>query len=1163
MTRSWNAGQKKALETTGKNVLVSAAAGSGKTSVLTESVIRHVRDEACDLRSMLVVTFSTAAAAEMKQRIFDELHHSAAEYGVRCLRQAELIHEADICTIHSLCSKIIRENFEQAGASPNFYTLSAGESELLQQEALNEVFEEQYESGNNSFLGLFRRYCGRDDITLKSFILKLHGFFTSLVDWKDWYEKTVKAQDTKGFIKSLQWESDLQNIAVLEDALSTGQYILSLLKNRGFTEMACVAEEDIQNISLLIKTYEKNGREAFFHTLDEKEAFGKATYKNMDPDFKDFIETLRNDMKKQVKSVAQDEYGLDFIEIVSREIAYTLPDAEEIIRLYQLFLDRYEEMKQDKNALDFSDLEHKALAALSEPAVCQKYKDKYSYVYVDEYQDTNPVQEEILCRISQPRNRFMVGDLKQSIYRFRQADPYIFRSKAKAYCEDKVLGELVPMNENFRSFTEIIDFVNYIMRRLMSEGLGDLVYNCEEELSAGKKMKGGSISLLLGIKKEEEEEDEETEDAVLELTQTEFEAHMIAREILERMNKTIYDDKLCRERPCEYGDFAVLLREIKTTGKVIKAILDACGIPSFVETDAALLDYPEVEVFIDLLRILDNFRQDIPLLGVMRSGFGGFNAAELADIRIYNNDDRPFFEAVKAYAAEKGDILSEKLNAFINKLQRLKTMAKGMRLEEFLLIAEKETGFLEKLNALENGEGKSASLASLLENAGQAGQSASESLNMFIRFVDDMQRNGRISDIVKSSGGENTVKILSIHKSKGLEFPVVFMPRLNKRFNLRECGEDMLAGKDTGIALKYVDEKTLLRKDTFLKKMTKQKMMQAALSEELRILYVGFTRAKQHLILSGSSGKLQNGLKKWLKPQTLFSLLKTRSYLDWLMPLLLRMEGAECLYSEAGLQSITSGCFTELPLCIKVCSVIPPLYTAGMQKRRILEAYFENLPEPAKELSYQYPFSANLFVPSKRSVTQIKNEAQMFFNSQMDEDDEQSLMDEQARKNAAQRGTITHFVMRHLPFKPDLDIESFIERLQNRLLLSVDEAKEVNRAWIYAFLNHDIVNRIAKSPTVLRELPFCMAIDAQDLGHNNSTEKVIVQGVIDLCFLENGKWVILDYKSDRVDQNTAHKAARKYEKQLDLYEHALRRITGTPVNEKYIYFFQEGLHLLT
>lgn len=1162
MTRSWNEGQKKALETAGKNILVSAAAGSGKTSVLTESVIRHVRDEACDLREMLVVTFSTAAAAEMKQRIFDEMHRSAAEYGVRCLRQAELIHEADICTIHSLCSKIIRENFEQAGISPNFYTLSAGEAELFSQEALSEVFEEQYENGD-SILRLFRRYCGRNDITLQSYVRKLHDFFTSLVDWKDWYEKTIKVQKTEGFIKALQRESDLQNMAALEDALSFGQYILSLLKNTGFTEMALVAEGDIQSISHLINSYEKNGREAFFHTFDEKGMFGKAIYKNMEPDFKDFIESLRNEMKKQVKSVAQDEYGLNFNKMVSREIEHTLPDVEEIIQLYQLFFDRYEEIKKDKNALDFSDLEHKALAALSDLSVCQKYSSKYSYIYIDEYQDTNPVQEEILYRISRPHNRFMVGDLKQSIYRFRQADPYIFKDKAKTYCEDKALGELVPMNENFRSFTEIINFVNYTMHSLMSEGLGGLVYSRDEELSAGKKMSGGSISLLLGIKKEEEEEGEETEDAVLELTQTEFEAHIIAQEILERMNKTVYDDKLCRERPCEFGDFAILLREIKTTGKVIKAILNAHGIPAFVETDATLSDYPEVEAFIDLLRILDNFRQDIPLLGVMRSGFGGFDAAELADIRIFKNDDRPFFEAVKAYALKKNDVLSEKLNAFLNKLQRLKTMARGMRLNEFLLIAEKETGFLEKLNALENGEGKSASLASLLENAGKAGQSASESLNMFIRFVDDMQRTGRISDMVKSRGGENTVKILTIHKSKGLEFPVVFMPRLNKRFNLSECAEDMLIEKENGIALKYVNEKTLLRKDTLLKRLTKQKIMQAALSEELRILYVGFTRAKQHLILSASTGKLQNGLKKWLKPQTFYSLLKTRSYLDWLMPLLLQMEGAQDLYKGTGLQSFSSEKYTEEKLCVKICSGVPALQTTGTQKARLLEAYFENLSEPAKELSYRYPFETDLAVPAKRSVTQIKKDAQTFVYTQTPANDEQSIIDEQARRTAAQRGTITHFVMRHLPFQPDINIETFLDGLQNRLLLSGEEAKEVNRTWIYTFLNHDIVNRIVKSPTILRELPFCMAVDAKDLGYDGSFEKVIVQGVIDLCFMENGKWVIVDYKSDRVDANTAPEAAKKYQKQLELYGHALQNITGIPATEKYIYFFQEGLHLLT
>jgi ATP-dependent helicase/nuclease subunit A len=1155
--KAWNEGQRQALDASGLNVLVSAAAGSGKTAVLTERVLSHVRDGECDLRDILVVTFSSAAAAEMKERIYDRLVNTAATHGSRCIRQSELIGEADICTIHSLCARIIRENFEQAGIAPGYYTLPAGEAELIREEACREVFDELYENGDESFLGLVRRYCGRSDLALRDMVLKLHNFITSQVDGRQWMENMLSMQETSAYLAELSARYDGQNLLALKESLDTGVALQVALQKRGYDRMAAAVAEDCYRIREIKIVYEEKGREAFLEFAMGASIFSRASFAGMDKGFADFIRDAREEMKNLVKDILKDDYLSGFESKTALEIAHTAPDAKELLRLYGMFAQRFSEMKKERNALDFNDLEHKALSALADAEVCKKYTGKYRHIYVDEYQDTNPVQEEIIRRLSRADNRFMVGDLKQSIYRFRQADPMIFRDKARLYAMDDTQGSLIRMNENFRSFKEIIDFVNYIMGSLMSESLGDIDYRGGESLSCGKKMEGGGISMLLSCLPGGEEEGEDIGGDARELDEAEFEAHTIAQEIKRLFLQPVYDDRQGGYRNAGYGDFAILLREVKKTGKVFKAALQAHGIPAFVETDAALSDYPEVEAFIHLLKIIDNFRQDIPLLTVMRSGFGSFSPEELADIRIFKNDDQPFYAAVRAYAEQKDDALAYKLQSFIQKIQRLKRMSKGMRMSEFLLTAEKETGFGEKLSALINGEGKYASLTSLLENAGQAGQSASESLHLFIRYIDEMQRLDRLSEMIKPQGGRDTVKILSIHKSKGLEFPVVIMPRLNKRFNMRDQKEDLLICRDLGPALPYIDEEKFIKREPLLKRQAKNNTKRETLSEELRILYVGLTRAKQRLVLSGSVPDISKSMLKWLKPRTQSTLLRRGSYLDWLMPFVLELKSAQPLYDKAN-PGFDARTWDEPSVEIKIVSCVDEVNIENGARQQMVDEYFNSIDTaPLDALSYSYPFAGDLFVPSKRSVTQIKkDDTEDFVLLPAVEDTPE---EESPRINAAKRGTVTHYAMRYLALSRGLEIDGALSGLVERKLLSDEEAEEVNRDWIRAFCESDIAARLNKAEKIFREMPFCLSVPAANLGFEGSGESVVVQGVIDLFFMEQGAWVILDYKTDRVNAKTAPDAAKKYQKQLDLYEQALVQITNIPVKEKLVYFFRGGL----
>ncbi len=1141
--RAWNRAQSEALEADNNNVLISAAAGSGKTSVLTERVIRRIKDDSTDISNMLIVTFTTMAAEEMKERIFAALYEAAVKHGSRLARQAEMLNDADICTIHSFCSRVIKENFEQAGVPPVFYTLSQGEADILRNEAMEELFEELYENEDTGFLSMVRRYCGRNDEVLKKFLFKIHNYFESLPDWEGWFTDKIKLQEA---FAELGKDYDNFNIEALGEAADIFNYSADILKKEGFFETAQADESAALYVSNLKRIYEEKGRKAF---LESAGGFERANYKGLDEDLADFIKILRQEARDIVKDIESDEYINNFEEKLKEEFEHVYPDMQELKRLYGLFSGRYSEIKKDKNSLDFNDLEHMAYRALLCEEVRQKYRNKYRYVFVDEYQDTSPIQEEILNLVSGADNRFMVGDLKQSIYRFRQADPMIFKNRAKDYGAGAREGVLIRMHDNYRSHAEIVSFVNYIMGNLMCEELGDIKYSGEEELWAASLKSGGSVSFIVAQSKNGEEDGE---DEVKELIDAEFEAHIIAGEILKRMQRPVFDDKLKCGRDMQYGDIAILLREIKNTGRIIKRVLQAYGIPSFVESDALLSDYPEVGAFIDLLKITDNFRQDIPLIAVMRSSYGGFGDAELADIRI-NKPDGPFYQAFKAYSLEKGDGLSEKLRAFLEKIERFRLISQSMRLQEFLLIVERETGFGERLNALKGGKSKYSSLVSILENSGQAASGASESLNSFLRYIEDMQATGRLSDFLKPEGGKNTVKILSIHKSKGLEFGVVFLPRLSKQFNMNECRDNIVICRDIGPALKYVDEKNLIKKDTHIKRLAAGNIKRAALSEELRVLYVGLTRAKEDLYLIGSVKELKKNVRKWLKPASVYSLLKKNSCMDWLMPFMLKLESARVIRGN----NRFSGELSVLPVDIRIIDSLPAVSNANKDAKGFLREYINSLNDNVlDELSFIYPYGNDLQVVSKQTVTKIKQkDAETFIRASIEED---TYTAGGEYIDAAKKGTVTHFVMRHIGFEEDTDIDLAIADLIKRELITKEESKIIDIKQIKSFLKSGLAKRVRASKTMLKEAPFCLKMKARELGYEGSEENVVVQGVIDLCFIEEGRWVLVDYKTDNVDEKTADIAARGYKRQLELYKRALEKITGIGVSRTYIYFFKYG-----
>ncbi len=1253
METKWTDEQLLAIETRGKNLLVAAAAGSGKTAVLVERIIKIITDDnnPVDIDKLLVVTFTNAAASEMRERIGDAISKKLEEMpdSKMLQRQLALLNKSNITTIHSFCLDIIKNNFHLIDLDPGFRIGDETECTLIKQDVLIELFEDKYDKEDEDFLNLIEAYCtNRDDERLKEIVLKLYNFSMSGPWPSVWLRE--KAQEFN--INSLDELEKASWYKVLKESLYLD---LNNAKN-GLDEAIKICEEDSDLAPYLLNLKpELNGIENAINSLnlnleqiykaikDIEFAYRIKTVKKGlgDELDKKKVKSLRDDVKKKINQIKGGVFSVSLDETLNG-IKNMYPIIKSLTELVIEFSDRYVKKKMERVILDFNDLEHLCLKILTcndengevyASSVAQKFREKFEEVLVDEYQDSNNVQETIISMVSRKDldnpNVFMVGDVKQSIYRFRQAKPELFLEKYNSYSEeDNKKNRKIMLYKNFRSREEVIKGVNFIFKSLMSKTVGELDYTDKEALNLGasydeinkdnvyfqdnefidldKIEVSGALELHIldkssdfeDEKNEINDEDDKENDNEEDLSAVAIEARIIAKRIKELINPSdgkcfmVFDKNLNRYRKITYKDIVILLRSTKNWADTIVEELSFGGIPVYADINTGYFQTIEIRTIMSLLHIIDNPIQDIYTIASMRSPIFAFTSEELADIRILNRDNY-FYLNVKDIAEDVYDerinkSLKDKCVYFIEKIGSWREKSLYMPIDEFLWYLYSDTSYYGYVGAMVNGIQRQANLRILFQRAKQYEQTSFKGLFNFINFINKLRKSSGDLGTAKILGeNEDVVRIMSIHKSKGLEFPVVFLSGCGKQFNLRDINDSLLFHEELGIGADCTDIKKRIRYTTLQKYAIKKKFELETLSEEMRILYVALTRAKEKLIITGSSYNLQKDIDACYKAGVKgfnkvipSELLKQKSYLKWIMTALIKHKDGDILRQGKNEFVEISDDLSSWKINFhKKSDFGTENVEDSIEKKNIsiLSLNYSNFEvdeEIRKRLEFRYKYRDVCSVPSNISVSDIKKaeeeifepQAENLFSEEKNRKKPRFIMEEKGLSKA-EKGTAMHFVMQKLDLnKVNLlnEIKEQIKNMFEKGLITKDEEESINIFKIQKFFKSNLGQRLLKAykenKQVFRELPFITEIpvkriekDLIDKIFNN--EKLRLQGIIDCFFEEDDGIVLLDYKTDYVENGKEKEILDKYRVQIDLYTETLERVIGKKVKERYLYLF--------
>ncbi|SEO16750.1 helicase-exonuclease AddAB subunit AddA [Paenibacillus sp. OK076] len=1423
----WSDDQWSAISQSGEDILVAAAAGSGKTAVLVERIIRKIADPSrgFSVDRLLVATFTKAAAAEMKQRIREALERALEEQPAEehLRKQLSLLGRASITTLHSFCMEVIRRYYQQIPLNPAFRILNENEAEIMRQELLEQLFEEKYgeEDEGSTFRELVDWFSGeRNDDAMHRLVQRLYDFSRSH-SWPDhWLAEMASAFQVES-VEALghsAWVQSILRDAALALSGAAGllrQGISISMQPEGPKPYADTLKEDLAMVEELLSAVEVMPWERLPEVF-QPASFGKlkpCKKDQTDPGLQEQVKELREAAKKAVTDLKGSLFGRSAFSFW-QELEQAAPLMQELSKLVSAFGERYRQAKQERGQVDFSDLEHYCLhilrhedstPELSMPSdAAMEYRARFDEVLLDEYQDTNTVQEDIVRLISRenPGNRFMVGDVKQSIYRFRLAEPGLFLNKYRQYAANSDMevdverdslhaGRRIDLARNFRSRAEVVHSVNMLFKQLMNEGVAEIAYDERAQLAYGATFPEETLGdeaytpeLMLidrqGGGPDLTESTDENGDALpsaelesAELETAQLEARAMARRIREMVGDTdkpalnVYDKALKSMRPARYGDIVILLRSALMWAPLMIEEFRQQGIPAGGEQSKGYFQATEVEVMLSLLQIVDNPRQDIPLASVLRSPIVGLDEEELAQIRL-GDKRQSFYDAVvsatgaftsslnvfgqhgekvsnsnssaiqlqwpevwsemeqgqreSAVTAEADVIelihessvhadtdelldagidasmggrisndadrdngtsteLQQKLIRFLRQLEQWRLEARQGSLSELIWRMYRETGYLDWVGGLPGGIQRQSNLKALYDRARQYEEAtANRGLFRFLTYVSRLRENGGDLGTVSSGSGEqdNAVRIMTIHRSKGLEFPIVFVGGISKMFNQQDLNSPFLMHKELGFGPRFVDRENRVAYPTLANLAIRRRAQFELLAEEMRVLYVALTRPKEKMILVGTVKDVVKKAVAWSQikdsPERVlpdYLLAAGRSYLDWIGPSLMRHPDAALLRELAGGADSYAACLVndESRWSISVISAdqvsreIVVDQTLGeedgmteVRKHRIAalkavepvelfpssteEEMMEDtqdatprdiseedvftigeqedmqlLREVDKRLSWTYPHQAATQVAASTSVTELKTLLAMQDHQSlqmMEEVEEQSEASvdsegyevkdgsssfklhlrrpkfmEEKQLTGAERGTVYHTLMQHLPVDGSpVDsqiVEQTLLRLVELQILLPHQAEVIESDQLAGFFNTEPGTELLRAEWVKREIPFIYGLPAHhspaewlrnllpDAGMQTleedgkmqaslENETVLVQGIIDCLYEVDGELVLLDYKTDRVLEHRGglDKLTENYRFQLELYARAIEDILGRKVDRKWLYFFDGG-----
>ena len=1192
--------QKKIVDDRGGELLVSAAAGSGKTRVLVERLLDRVTREELDLDRFLVITYTKAAAAELRTRIAQELSaRLAGDPGNRHLRrQSTLVYRAQISTIHAFCAALLREEGHRLDLDPDFRLCDEGEARALMAQVLEEVLERQYEglSPDSSFALLVDTLsAGRDDSRLAQIVLDVFGRIQSHPAPERWLAEQRAVWELEGVADAgdTPWGALLLRDAArqgrdcarrLEEALSlaeedellSGNYAPALRATLEGTEAFCAAAEAgswDRAFSCLPIPFPPVGRKrkrtAELSPMEEARAQAAAQR----------VKALRDGVKERLLKLSAWFDGDSGEQLAA--LAGSRPAVQGLMDLVGAFQRAYQEEKARRGLLDFSDLEHFAVGLLLEPEtgaptqLAQAWSARYAEVMVDEYQDTNQVQNAIFTAVSGGgRKLFQVGDVKQSIYRFRLADPTIFLDKYRRFPEGDQAEEGAPrkrvLSRNFRSRPQVLEGCNDLFRNIMSAEFGELDYTGDQALVPGAPFPGGADNALeldlldlsfLGDQAEEGREDKNR-----------LEARWAARRIRELLEKPLMVKDGEGERPVRPSDVMILLR---SPGVVLPHYLRALseeGIPWRADGGGDFFESTEVNVALALLEIVDNPRQDVPLIAALRSPVYGFSGDKLALLRA-DCREGDFYTAV-AQAAQRGD---GECRAFLEELEALRFGAGEMTCRQLIWHIYQRTGLLGLFGAMPGGRERQDNLLALYALAGELEERGCRSLFQFLLRLGRLRETGGKFPAPSAREGEG-VSILSIHRSKGLECPVVLVCGLSRRLNRDDLMRPVLFHPQLGVGPKGLDRERMVEYPTLARRAVSRQLEREMMAEELRLLYVAMTRAQEKLILSIALPQGLRALERLAEeadsPVPPAALERQQSVGAWvLLHALTRPEGA-------GLRAMLG--MEEPP----ARELGPPwdlrwvegaaLQQAGPQAGRFADLPRESGEEPEElleALTWRYPHEQAAVTPSKLTATQLKGRV-------LDQEaaEETPRVREERREpmrrpdfiarekglTPAERGTALHLAMQYLSLEGDRSgaaIGAELDKLAAGGFLTRSQREAVDPAVPAAFFASELGRELLASPEVHREFKFSVLTPASDYGAGLEGEEVLLQGVIDCWFVQGEGLTVLDFKSDRIRPGEEAARGEAYRPQLEAYSRALERVTGRKVLRKVLWFFATGRQL--
>ena len=1208
---NWSSEQKRAIELRDKNILVAAAAGSGKTAVLVERIKRLILEGECDIDQMLVVTFTNAAASEMKAKIEDAIQKAIADNKSEFLtRQIDKLPLANISTFHAFCLEVIRRYFYVIDIDPSFKICDNVQQELLKEQALDELLRQYFEESKPEFLEFLSKYSGeRNESRFRGTVRRTYETILSLPEPFEWLESAVSelnvsyVEFTRGKICDIIFEDACGQLAAAKVPIAALVDEAKAYKHDGISKIVGTYSQLASDLLMLAKNRDFDG---LYGKLDglRMPAIGKSYFKEDEKhtaaeldDWKEKIEAAREPLRTVVTYLKKN-YFYDTLGNLYDGMISCACDAEFFLEVMRDYDEIFSGLKKKKGVVDFDDIQHFAFEILKDEEVSAFYREKFKYIFIDEYQDSNVLQEALIDLIKREDNVFMVGDVKQSIYKFRLAEPAIFQAKYRAYRDGTdPNSEKIDLNRNFRSKKSVIDFINRIFYGIMPG------YDSDAALYMGDvNGEKRNFAPKIFLAETPWDENSQLDDELKNMLKAEKEALAAVKLIKESLGQTIFDSKLQKERPLGKGDIVILMRAVRNYGDIFYKILSDNDLPAYIDDNDGYFDTMEINIFMSLLAVIDNEKQDLPLITVMRSEIFGFTIAELAEIRIAAGSECSYHDAVVTYAESGVDqALKSKCLQALGSIAEWRDMARMLPLEELVWQLMLDTGFYIAMGAMPAGSRRQANLRALCDKARAY---EGDSLYAFLQYIEAVkQRKVSMGQVKMAAEGDDTIRIMTIHKSKGLEFPMVILSGICRHLNYTKKSREFAIHKDVGIGFPIVDSKNCVMKYGIIQNVIHAKVRAEEAEEEKRILYVAMTRAKDVLYLLGITDHYAEAINAGYSDTSYLGMCLGAGVRP------IRIDNSELVaLSQGRKRNIAQG------LALLDAAAAPE---------------FAEDQEISRRLQFEYPHAADLQTKSKYAVSELASGFEEGERAEITLSEPASF--KVGRKlTAAQIGSVTHKVLEKIDFAaagaPNY-VSELVDSMVTEEFLTKDEAAAIDIPKIEQFIASPLGQRMAKATELRREQPFNLVLDAgalaaapsvdlggaaragrpaqagtvaqrparaplpagtaperpadsgqaavascpaqqpetenQAAGHPGAQpaaapgdRSIIVQGIIDCYFEEGGQLVLVDYKTSQTRDKS--KLAARYKLQIDLYRQALEAATGKPVKEAYLYLTNTG-----